>query len=324
MTGVQTCALPISWAIPAALRGGQEYADAIFWHQSVGRISGADDAPLDPHHQGWWWFLPFVPVVLFPWAVWPPAWRALRGLRRQLEDPGLRWCLAWVVPAFVLHSLIGGKQVHYLIPLVAPALLLVARLLTVDGQAATRRDLWPVSAIPFLDDATLIRLGAGNREAALHDWGDAIGLLPGTGALLLLAVLLLVARGSMLHHARMLAGAGIALLVMLHATLGGVIRPAYDPAPLARRIAEWQQRGIPVAYVGGYSGQYQFAGRLTAFPEQVDRTLIGQWAQAHPGGIMLITFRPGEAQDFGMGPPEADLPHRGRRIGIWRIAQPNR
>jgi len=326
-------ALALGWAIPAVLRGGDAYASAIFWQQSAGRISGAADGQLNPHQHGWWWFLPFVPVLLFPWAVWPPAWRALATLRASLADPGVRWCLCWCVPAFVLHSLISGKQIHYLIPLVAPALLLLARLFDhTPDLLVRRRDHWPVLVLigiiavvlliaPLLDERTLTVIGLDNREAAPQEWGRALGFLPGFLITGVVITLIALPGGSIRRGTCTLALGGIAVLLVAHLSVASVIRPAYDLGPLSRRIATWQERGIAVARVGTYRGEYQFLGRLTTAPDAIRLEQIVEWSRLHPSGMVLMTFSPRRPAPPWMGPPDEDLPHRGVRLGVWRAAQ---
>jgi 4-amino-4-deoxy-L-arabinose transferase-like glycosyltransferase len=326
-------ALALCWAIPAALHGGQDYANAIFWHQSAVRISGTEDGSLNPHQHGWWWFLPFLPAVLFPWAIWPPAWRAMGRLRLTLDDPGVRWCLCWCGSAFVLHSLISGKQVHYLIPLVAPALLLLARLFDHDpGLWVRRRDHWPVVLVlgiagavllvtPLLDERTLTLISLGNGEAAPQEWGLGLGFLPGFLVVGVVITLITLPGGSPHRGACTLALSGIALLVALHLGVGGAIRPAYDLGPLARRIAAWQDRGIAVGRVGSYRGEYQFLGRLTTAPETVAVNDIAAWARQHPTGMLLMTFSPKRPAPAWMGAPDEILPHRGVRLGLWQATR---
>lgn len=326
-------ALALCWAIPAARYGGEDYANAIFWHQSAGRISGDDEGRLNPHDHGWWWFLPFVPVLLFPWAIWPPAWRALATLRANVTDPGVRWCLCWCASAFVLHSLISGKQVHYLIPAVAPALLLLARLFDhLPDVTVRRRDHWPVLLVfgiiatvllvaPLLSETTLTQIGLGNREAAPQEWVRNFGLLPGLLVTGLLITLIALPGGRLQRSASIIALGGIALLIVAHLSLVTVMRQAYDVGPLSQRIAAWQASGIRVARIGKYHGEYQFLGRLTTNLDAVRKDHLVTWVRQHPNGILLMTFTHHRPPPAWMGQPTEDLPYRGVRLGVWRSAE---
>ena len=110
-------AIALSWAISAAIAGGQVYADAIFWGQTAGRMvkSFAHQRPV-------WWYLVAVPLMLLPWSLWPALWRSCRVCSKLSSatfwpgDGGLRLLLTWFLTAFTAFSLISGKQPHYLLP----------------------------------------------------------------------------------------------------------------------------------------------------------------------------------------------------------------
>jgi 4-amino-4-deoxy-L-arabinose transferase-like glycosyltransferase len=123
-------AIALAWAIPAGRHGGPAYADAIFVRQTADRMVHAF-----AHRRPVWWYLPWFPALLLPWAAWPAAWRAARGAPR-LDDRGVRFVAAWAIPVFLGFSLVSGKQVHYLLPLLPAVALALARAL--DGQPAAR------------------------------------------------------------------------------------------------------------------------------------------------------------------------------------------
>ncbi len=325
-------AIALCWAIPAAWQGGETYANALFWSQSAGRIVGVQEGNMNPHRHGWWWFLPFLPALFFPWAIWPPTWRALRKMPSFLHEPGVRWCLCWCGSAFLLHSLISGKQVHYLIPLVAPAVLLFARALADSTATITRRDRWPVTTVlviislvlligPLLSKSALNVISLGNREAAPHEWGAAIGLIPGIVTTILTAVFIALPASTVLRAIQHTTIVGMVLLVILHVGVTQAIRPTYDLAPISQRIAAWQTQGIAVARIGSYRAEYQFLGRLVTSPTVIGVTDVVDWIRQNPNGILLMTFDPRRPLIQGFNPAGEDLPHRGVRLGIWQASQ---
>lgn len=121
--------IALLWAIPAGMRGGEEYRNAIFWGQTAERMvnSFAHKRPL-------WWYLPLLPVILFPWLFWLPVWLSLKRLRQNLDDTGIRLCLAWSLSVFLAFCLISGKQMHYLLPIFPAFALMVARTLPQVSQ----------------------------------------------------------------------------------------------------------------------------------------------------------------------------------------------
>jgi len=119
-------AIALAWAIPAALAGGPAYARAIFIGQTAGRVVNSF-----AHRRPLWWYVPNLLWMLLPWAVWPHLWRSLRAARSQhrlASDAGLRLCVAIIVPALVVFSVVSGKQVHYLLPEMPFVALAIGRL----------------------------------------------------------------------------------------------------------------------------------------------------------------------------------------------------
>jgi 4-amino-4-deoxy-L-arabinose transferase-like glycosyltransferase len=114
----------LAWALPAGFAGGPSYRNAIFWGQTAGRM-----AESFAHQRPWWSYLLLLPLILFPWFLWPALWRALDRLRAAPSDPSVRLLLAWTLPVLVGFSLISGKQPHYLLPLVPGFALLAAHAL---------------------------------------------------------------------------------------------------------------------------------------------------------------------------------------------------
>ncbi|MCX8087350.1 MAG: glycosyltransferase family 39 protein [Rhodocyclaceae bacterium] len=116
-------AIALLWAIPAALAGGEEYRQMILWGQTAKRMVNSF-----AHQRPFWWYLPLLPLLFFPWLFWPRLWRALAALRRAPRERGLVFLAVWLAPTFLALCLISGKQVHYLVPLFPPFALAAARL----------------------------------------------------------------------------------------------------------------------------------------------------------------------------------------------------
>jgi 4-amino-4-deoxy-L-arabinose transferase-like glycosyltransferase len=272
--------IALAWAIPAALSGGPAYADAIFWGQTAGRMVESF-----AHARPFWWYLPLLPILLFPWLLWGGVWR---GLKRLPLDAGARFCLAWVAPSFLAFSLISGKQVHYLLPLFPAFALLAARGLgRLDGQPS-RADRAPLAIL------LLILASAFPLAPLLQDKVSELRWVASSSPLwgVLLA---LIAIGLLVHRPRHyrtqvwpMSLAVLAFLVALHIGPVRANRDAFDLAPMARHIAQLQDTHHPIAHLGQYRDEYQFLGRLTRPLEQIDDigTLTG-WLRTHPDGYVV-------------------------------------
>lgn len=307
-------AIALAWAIPAALSGGEAYARAIFWGQTADRVADSF-----AHKRAWWWYLPTLPVILFPWFVWPPAWKALFRPAGDGES-GVRFCIAWMVPVFVGFSLISGKQLHYLLPLFPPFALLVARGLAADEV----RCGWKAQLLPSLALVALATV-----LVSIHRITDAGDLPEGALAIsvwvplliLLLALSLplpwrVVAASERVVH---LALSSIALLVVLHLGVVRVLSPAYDVRPAARLLNRLQQQGVEIAHVGKYHDQYHFPGRLESPLEVLGRHQVPEWVRRHPEGV--IVQEPKKPRPLVNEEPLHQQPYRSRVIEIWRARQ---
>ena len=91
-------AIVLAWAIPAALAGGETFARAIFWGQTANRMVDAF-----AHKRSFFWYLPFLPLIFYPWLWLPQVWQGLAALRHQGSDTGLRFLMAWL-REHILHT----------------------------------------------------------------------------------------------------------------------------------------------------------------------------------------------------------------------------
>lgn len=218
---VALASLPLLlWALAASERGGEAFRQALLYGQTLERIQGGMG-----HPRPVWFYLPFLLLLPLPWSLWPPAWRALsrwRGLRRE---SAARYLFATLMLASLIHLLVAGKQVHYLIPMLVLGLLLLARLLSERPE----------------------QIAAVSRISA------TLGLLLCAGLIL--------------------ASGALATRYPIHAV--GVA------------LAEAERLGRPVAYVGHYQGEFQFAGRLREPIQPLTPARAQAWALAHPDGLLF-------------------------------------
>ena len=271
-------AIALAWALPAGMAGGEAYRKAIFWGQTADRMVESF-----AHRRPVWWYLPLLPVLLFPWFVWPGLWQAMAHHWREGLDRGTRFCLAWMLPVFIAFSFISGKQPHYLVPLFPAFALLAARVLA--NRASSRVGL-PALLAAALGVALI--LASNGQIAALH---SQVAELPSlwTGVLLLLLALLAwVAgrRGTQPVLTLGLLGAVTLALVQLAASRS--IEPLYDIKPMAQAIKQLQDQGLPVANAAYYHAQYQFLGRLEKPLVQATGAELTRWLAMHPEGYVVI------------------------------------
>ena len=280
-------ALALAWAIPAAQSGGAAYRDAIFWGQTADRMVESF-----AHRRPVWWYLPLLPLLAFPWLVWPGLWQSIARHARSGLDRGTRVCLAWIVPVFVAFSFISGKQPHYLLPLFPAVALIAARVLVEYPQF--RIDI-PALAIALTGGA-LVLASTGHFPALQSQVAELPVLLP--GALIVASGLvgaLLVRRGA--PGILVLGALGAVMLGLVQFAIARSIGPLYDIRPMAQAIRQIQDEGRVVANLAKYHAQYQFLGRLQAPLVELRGPDVRPWLVAHPDAYAVVYLR--EATDLG-------------------------
>ena len=278
-------AIALAWAIPAAIQGGEEYQRMIFWGQTAGRVADSF-----AHKRPFWWYLPLLPVLLFPWLLWPALWQRGFALTREGLDRGLRFCLAWSLPVFLFFSFVSGKQVHYLLPLLPAFALLAGRVLAREKQGGWNA-IWLPALLTAAAGAAMIAFAPDGLIGKLD---PSIDLPQWPGIALILAAILLVWLGSRAERRiASLASLGAAFFVLIQFYAADNLWLRHDVRPMAQEIAKLQQRGIAVGINGTYHNQYQFFGRLKRPIEELrSPASIQSWFEQHPDGALLILGAP--------------------------------
>jgi len=301
-------AIGLAWALPAAAAGGEAYTKAIFWGQTAGRVENSF-----AHGRPWWWYLPLMPLLLYPWSLLPSVWRGRIGIPSR-QNWQLRLALVWFVPAFVAFCFVSGKQPHYMLPLFPALALLAARRLGAAGELH-RRD-------GFLPGIALILLGGGLAGVTLGlipvsrmpAWSIDVSPLIGFGLIAAGLITVIWRPVGLLPRVSVLALAGPATILFIHMFIMPAAAPAYDIRTASRYIAGQQAAGHPVAIRGEYHSQFHFLGRLTQPVEKVAWGALKNWMDKNPDGRMILTLR-GALPD-GVKPVFIQ-PYRGQTLTIW-------
>jgi 4-amino-4-deoxy-L-arabinose transferase-like glycosyltransferase len=281
-------AMLLAWALPAGFSGGEAYRQRLFFTQTAGRVVDAFD-----HARPFWWYLPVIPGLLFPFSGWPRAWAALITLRRPL-DMGLRFTLCWLLPVMLAFSFISGKQLYYPLPEYAGAALLIAGAIAVlrDQRPALATNpwlgTWPLGVGGILFGIFLFALPMLVAHNDLHgEWFDSTQRYSrffSAVFVLLGALLLLRGRGEM----RRLAFAGLVGTLALNTLFTLTMWQNFDLRPSAQLLGAVDAGNRAIGILGNYEGQFHFEGRLTHAIERVyDGESLQAFAQAHPDGIVV-------------------------------------
>lgn len=303
-------AIALAWALPAARAGGEAYGSAILLSQTEERVIQSF-----AHRRAWWWYLPFLPLLLYPYSLWAPLWKAAARLRRGPADPGVRFALAWIVPGLVVFSAVSGKQPHYLLSLLPGFALLAARLLSEPLAVPERWHLLPPLCGLFAVGGVMAAAPFAAKAGHFPPWASDVSA--GAGVALVAAGV-----GFLLSFERLFARRRAALTLLTLALVAALslgfseaAREAYDLEPIARYLWVTERQGRAIAYSGDYHGQFHFLGRLERPIEEIVPGSERLWIRDHPHGRVI--------QDLHYLPPgiaraEFTQPYRGGDVlAVW-------
>ncbi len=302
--------IALCWAIPAGIAGGETYRKAIFLGQTSGRLVKSF-----AHQLPWWWYLQILPLLLLPWLLWRPLWAGLRKMTYQ--DIGIRFCLAWAMPVFIAFSLVSGKRIHYLLPLVPALALIMAR--TIDE--ITEPERWKRAHLIIMTTfgvlgAVLMLLPWLND---VYHWRDELSLVsPVWGGLLLVTAVVFGlnrakdAQGSAFY----ICAASVIALITISGGFFAVKGERYDTKATAQAIGALMDENRAIAFYGSkYHGQYHFTGRLKAQITVIpDFSALSAWAESHQAGYIIVAYSEAEALPLSLS--RYHFPFKGQHIGL--------
>jgi 4-amino-4-deoxy-L-arabinose transferase-like glycosyltransferase len=306
--------ISLAWVIPAVIVGGEQYTEAILWKQSAGRVVQAF-----AHRRPIWWYLPLVPAILFPWSL---GSLPRRGLSSALNEPSLRFCLCAIIPPFVIFSLMSGKQAHYLLPLLPLFAIILTRLLyTGQDRLASRPIAEAISAAVVIAALWIVPAIADQHEmlepfAGLSRYWS-LPLIP-------VAIAGLIVRFPTPAHRIRWGALGWTLTIAIgHTALFQAVHDGYDVTRTAQQISKLQHQNVPVAFLGKYAGQFQFAGRLER-PIDVlanDQALT-DWLCQHPNGYVVISRDRSQTTEHPstLSSPAHLRDLKANRMELWAVA----
>ncbi|MGJ8525444.1 Undecaprenyl phosphate-alpha-4-amino-4-deoxy-L-arabinose arabinosyl transferase [Halomonadaceae bacterium LMG 33818] len=294
------------WALPATHYGGHVFAHSLLWGQTADRLSG----PAAPHARPIWWYLAWLPVLLFPWCLWInqvywlklPLWRP-----RMLGQSLLFW---WLALPFTIFSLISGKQLHYLVPLMPAVALLISRQLShvisledkktvAQEKASQQLGLKRFSCLfILLTLACLFFIRLKGPNTFLPSFEQWVSFAAAISLVAAAAYWHLTRVASVRLRAVLIAlGIGIIETLLAHQFIHEY-QSRYEIGPVSHALSQLEQKGKSITYIdGNYQATFQFSGRLEhpLVSDTVRNSLI-RYAEEHPDFWLV-----GSLRDFPAG-----------------------
>lgn len=291
---VMGIAIALCWAIPAAIEGGKEFTEKIFYGQTTGRMVNAFD-----HQRPVFWYLMFVPLFVMPWVFSPALWRSLKAfLTDKTTTENKRFLLTWIGIVFVAFSFISGKQVHYLLPLLPPiAFLIVASVIKLQS-GFRKRDILPVLAganiltiIPVALHFFAVPIG-NQFPNSVHmvEAFQNLNIIPS----LIMGVSILAIGFSVKYDdkTKSLMAVAVAMVLLMTGFQGAAQSGAYKNYDLSSFGAEMQKYpDRPKVFVNNYQGQFGFLARLQKPMDVVVESELPKWIKGHPDGLIVLYTR---------------------------------
>lgn len=222
-------AAPWYVAINAATQG--EFFRVAFGYSVAGKIAGSHQSHGGPpgYHLAAL-TLTFWPASLFAWLSAPFAWR-------ERKTAPVRFCLAWIIPAWIVFEFSGTKLPHYTLPLLpAVAALSAAALLRVSGRPAFGRPiLFSVAAFVWAVFGLVLAVGVTGVQAYLEGQPSLSAmLLSGLGVAAMIAVVVL----SVFGRARQAIVASAAAALIVSFNTFQIVAPSLQTLFMSPRIVE--------------------------------------------------------------------------------------
>ncbi|HUI26355.1 MAG TPA: glycosyltransferase family 39 protein [Candidatus Kryptonia bacterium] len=317
-------ALP--WFVLVSLRN-PEFLKFFVMDQHLKRFLAPEE-----HHEGIWFFLPFVFAGLMPWSLGlVMVWRQLPKRTPREWSAGTWFCSIWAIVVVGFFSLSASKLATYILPALPPLALLCARLLQ---QVLARETPFGLRLGWFFTAVGWVMLVGGSVAGLLRVDPMVPQLLPSLGA----GGVVMVVTGSWLRRthdsqrALAIALAGWSLLLCAamaardvttsYRELGRVIRAQAQPSDLVVIYHHYIQ-GIPFytqrrAVLVGGRGELAFGseqGDQRDFFWREDDRLVDAWAS--PKRLFLVINRSElETLRPQLAPPPIEIAAEGKKVVV--------
>jgi len=308
------CGVFAFWLVPAAIHMGAAYALEVLG----GPITGARQSFM-PGIPYWWGNLFLLPFVFLPWSIWPLPWIRLWHIRRQVIDAGLGFCLAWLAPAILVLSLLEDTSAQLLLPVLPAGALVVAYLLFAETlrDYAQEQTLAGMAVPIILLGCLLAVLPKLPQVTFLPSLLWELSPFVGVGVVGVGIALAWLPWRRIEQRVRDIVIVGVMLVIFVILGVASQFDPLYRVEAVARYLSTAQNQNRPIAHVGGYQGQFHFAGRLQQPLEVIQPAETKRWLAWHPQGLLVTYTNAWQPQVPIDAKPAFDAPYHDHRIRIW-------
>ncbi len=302
------------WLAPAGMQSGS--ADVMEWLS--GSLTGAR-LDLVTTGKSWWWYLAWLPIVCLPWSIWPLLWRRLWQIRREPLSVGMTFSVIGNLSTLALLSLIEPKQPQFLLPLLPLTALPVSYLLMEESLEGAG-DHHPLSGITIpvvVLGGALAVLPQLPRVDVLPEFLWELSPFVGIGVMVVGVALAWLPAREVRRRAMDTIIAGALLVVFLILGAGSQFDEFYRTETVGQFLANAQAQHRPIACVGEYQGEFQFAGRLREPLPVIDPAEADGWLMTHPDGLLISDTSDWQPPEASRRRPVLRIPYRGSTLRVW-------
>lgn len=253
--------LSISWAIPGALLGGEDFRKEILWGQTAGRISKSF-----AHQAPWWYYIAYFPVILLPWTFAIVRWLGIfKNIKSEREN---LFCITLIICELIFFSLISGKQIFYILPTIIPITLLLANSLRENNLSQVEFGF--ICAFYFILGLFMaVAPYLANKYVTVPTGFKQISPYYGMALAIVALASFLVMPKRILYQLFLVCLKGVICFLLLLAGPINSIAKEYDLRDVSSYLLRLESQGYKLFHIGKYHGEYHFLGRLKGRIEQI-------------------------------------------------------
>ena len=266
-----------------------------------------------------WWLLFLAPFMALPWLLWPLPWTRFFAAGRGLFNHGMRFCFFWSASTLALLVLMRASQPQFLLPLIPAFVLPVAWLLLDESNESAHDSHLSTMIFPLMVlGGVLAVLPKLPRVEFLPDFLWQLSPFVGVGVIGIGIAVGLLPLPDLRSRIRNMTAVVTMLTAFALMALGTQYNAYFDLNGFAQKIDTEQRAGHAVAIVGGYRGEFQFAGKLKQPIAKLAPEDAEAWCAEHPEGLFITVSN-------GWQPRTTALPYHDQTVGdnrfrLWRAA----
>lgn len=270
-----------------------------------------------------WWYVLLLPLMLFPWTLWPLVWSRFAGLRKFRDHGGVGFLFTWLFSTVFILSFFEVKQPHLLIPVLPAIALFTSYLLLRQDFCASKDHESPFSSMGF----PIILLGGGlailpniSKIEVLPDFLWSFSPLVGIGVSVVGITLAWMPVRKMKQQVTNIAIFSLMSSVFIIMWAWWQFGQSYQVEKITSVLASADANGESIAHLGNYHGQYGYSGRLLHTVKQVDDKNLVDWIAKHPKGILIAQKWPWQPTEIRVATPLLKSSYQNLDVFLWRTA----